>query len=175
MTSLFETESDKPNSGAVISSCGLYRYHLWRVWDDCLPTMVFVMQNPSTADANEDDPTIRRCINFARREQCGGISVRNVFAYRATDETELFKTRDPVGPENEEWLLSCNDVSIMTLLVLAWGTRLKKLNSHYEFALSCLMQQKPKCLGVTKEGHPRHPLYLRNDAPLIEYRKGVGK
>jgi hypothetical protein len=67
-------------SGAVLSDCGQYRYRLWRVWDDCLPLMVFVMQNPSTATADADDPTIRKCIGFAKRHGYGGVSVRNVFA-----------------------------------------------------------------------------------------------
>jgi len=161
----------KPESGAIISPCGQYRYHLWRRWDDCLPTMVFVMQNPSTADATEDDPTIRRCIGFAKREGCGGISVRNVFALRATDERELLKHADPFGPENEAYLLQSRQVSMMTILVLAWGTRFggKRLDHWYNFALSCLRQQSPYCLGKTREGHPRHPLFLRNDQPLVRF------
>ena len=68
---LFDELTDEQRSGAIISACGQYRYHLWRRWDELLPTMVWVMLNPSTADATEDDPTIRRCIGFAKREGCG--------------------------------------------------------------------------------------------------------
>lgn len=158
-------------TGAVISPCGQYRYHLWRIWDDCLPTMCFVMQNPSTADATANDPTITRCIGFAKREGCGGISVRNVFALRATDERELLKHPDPRGPENERHLLDARGVSLMTRLVLAWGTRFggKRLNHHYEHAIVCLAMQSPYCLGTTAGGEPRHPLMLRSDTPLVEW------
>lgn len=159
------------NTGAIISECGQYRYHLWRIWDDCLPVMVFVMQNPSTADAVNDDPTIRRCLGFARREGCGGISVRNVFALRATNERELLAHRDPVGPDNEQHLLSARNCSLLTKLVVAWGTRFggKRLSRHYQAAEVALVIQSPYCLGTTKAGDPRHPLFVRADAPLIKW------
>lgn len=161
------------NTGAIISQCGLYRYHLWRIWDDCLPVMVFVMQNPSTADAVDDDPTIRRCLGFARRDGFGGISVRNVFALRATDERELLTHRDPVGCENAAHLLAARNVSLMTRLVVAWGARLggKRLAHHYQTAEVCLRPQSPYCLGITKAGAPKHPLYLRGDTPLTPWRQ----
>ena len=167
---LFTTESEL-KTGAILSPCGQYRYHLWRVWDDCLPVMCFVMQNPSTADATEDDPTIRKCIHFSKREGFGGISVRNVFALRATDERELLTHPDPVGPENEEHLLAARQVSLMTRLVVAWGERLggKRLAHHYTNAAVILQGQKPYCLGINKSGEPKHPLFLRNDTPLVPF------
>lgn len=156
--SLFD--DPQPESGAVISECGKYRYHLWRIWEPLLPTMIFVMQNPSTADATTDDPTIRKCLGFARKHGYGSISVRNVFAYRATDERELLTVADPVGPENEMHLLAARDVSLLSRLVLAWGNRLggKRLKWAYDKAASCLCMQDPHCIGVTKSGEPRHPL-----------------
>jgi hypothetical protein len=169
---LFDDMPDQERSGAIISDCGTYRYHLWRRWDECLPTMIFVLLNPSTADASEDDPTIRRCIGFAKREGCGGISVRNVFALRATDPAELLKHPDPFGPENEAHLLAARNVSLMTVLVLGWGAEStnKRLREYYKRAKNCLCQQSPKCFGVTKDGAPRHPLYLRADAEMIQWR-----
>lgn len=166
---LFDAKIER---GAVISKCGTYRYHLWRIWDDLLPTMVFILLNPSTADASEDDPTIRRCIGFAKREGCGGISVRNVFALRATDPDELAKHPDPFGPDNEEHLLAARNCSLMTVLVLGWGGKLanKRLRHFYKQAEVICMVQSPNCFGVTKDGDPRHPLYLRGDAPMVPWK-----
>ncbi len=170
MPSLFEPEAEK--TGAIISDCGAYRYHLWRVWDECRPCMVFVMQNPSTADATADDPTIRRCVGFAKREGYGGISVRNVFALRATDERELLTHPDPFGPENEAHLLAARQVSMLTRLVVAWGERVggKRLARHYTRAAVLLSMLSPYCLGTNKSGQPKHPLYLRNDAEMMPWR-----
>lgn len=174
MKDLFDCEI--PESGAIISDCGLYRYHLWRIWNIDLPTMCFVMQNPSTADASEDDPTIRRCIGFARRDGFGSISVRNVFALRSTDENVLLKHADPVGPENHDHLLSARNVSMMTRLVVAWGNPLggKRLRSHYRQAQSILLPQQPYCLGATSGGHPKHPLYLRGDSAMVRWHDPDG-
>lgn len=170
--SLFDEMTDEDRSGAVISPCGTYRYHLWRRWDGNLPTMCWVMLNPSTADAKEDDPTIRRCIGFAKREGCGGISVRNVFALRATHPSELAKHSDPFGPENEAHLMGARNVSLLTVLVLGWGAQIgnKRLLSYYTRAQCCLLPQNPYCFGVTKAGGPRHPLYLPGDAPLARWK-----
>lgn len=154
--------------GATISDCGTYRYHLWRVWNDEAPTMVFVMLNPSTADADKDDPTIRRCIGFARREGFGSISVRNVFALRATDPEELLTHPDPVGPENDKAMLAARSVMLMSRLVVAWGSRIKspRLKTHYQNAAMICQIQEPYCLGTTKSGDPRHPLYVHGETPL---------
>jgi hypothetical protein len=171
MPSLFEPMTDADRSGAIISDCGQYRYHLWRRWDETLPTMVWVMLNPSTADASKNDPTIRRCIGFAKREGCGGISVRNVFALRATDPRKLLDHPDPFGRHNEEHLLAARNVSLLTVLVLGWGARFnKRLNHYYNTAAVCLLPQKPYCFGVTERGEPRHPLYLKSDASLVPWK-----
>src|ERR1019366_2826583 len=110
-------------SGAIISDDGLYRYRLWRIWDDGLPIMVWVCQNPSKADASINDPSIVRMMGFARRERFGGIVVMNVFAYRATDERELLTIADPVGPANGEYLQGARSVSLMTRLMVGWGNQ----------------------------------------------------
>lgn len=172
-TDLFAEPSPQEMNGAIISECGLYRYHLWRTWNDLAPVMCFVMQNPSTADDVDNDPTITRCIGFAKREGFGGISVRNVFALRSTDETVLLTHPDPVGPENESHLMHARAVSLLTQLVVAWGNRLggKRLAHHYTAAANALLPLKPYCLGTTKSGEPRHPLYLASATPLVPWER----
>jgi hypothetical protein len=157
--------------GATISGCGAYRYRLWRVWNDCLPLMVFVMLNPSTADADVDDPTVRRCMGFARRDGFGGIEVLNVFALRSTDPKHLLAHSDPGGPENEAYLLGASKASTFGRLVVAWGREIgtKRLAKHYGSARAICRAQSAFCLGLTKDGHPRHPLYVPGDEPLVEF------
>lgn len=162
------------NSGATFSPCGEYRYHLWRVWDDERPIMCWIMMNPSTADEIDNDPTIRRCIGFAKREHCGGVSIRNVFALRSTDPAALLTHPDPFGPENAEHLNAVRNVSLLTILVAAWGNQVgpKKRSPHrtaYCHAANACMQNGAYCLGTTKSGQPKHPLYLASDTPLVKW------
>jgi hypothetical protein len=170
---MFKEMSEDDRSGAIISACGKYRYHLWRRWDELSPMMVWVMLNPSTADATTDDPTIRRCIGFAKLHGCGGISVKNVFALRVTDPRELLSSSDPFG-ENEDYLLGARSVTLLTKLVVGWGAKMggKRLAPYYAKARVLLLPQKPNCFGTTKSGDPRHPLYLPNAAPLIPWFGG---
>lgn len=167
MTTLFDELTAEQRSGAVISPCGEYRYRLWRQWEPCQPSMVWVMLNPSTADASQDDPTIRRCIGFAKREGFGGIDVLNVFALRATDPDALLTHRDPFGPENEEYLLRCRSGHLMSKLFLGFGAiHSPRVLSHYKRAWVALAASMPNCFGVTKHGWPRHPLYLPGNAAI---------
>ena len=135
--------------------------------------MVFVMLNPSTADAKHDDPTIRRCVNFAKRENCGSISVKNVFALRATDPTALLAAADPFGPDNYEWLINGRGVRFLTIMVAAWGARnrARRLRTAYCNAASACLINRAKCFGTTKDGSPRHPLYLPANAPLVDFKQ----
>lgn len=151
-------------SSAVISPCGTYRYELNRVWDwdSNLPVVGWVMLNPSTADGTHDDPTIRRCIGLTKRWGHGGIVVRNLYALRATDPQELRRHIDPVGPENAAYLaLATHDA----FTVCAWGSHPlaiepgKKLITELTAAGVDI-----RCLGLTKTGQPRHPLYIPNSA-----------
>lgn len=162
----------KPISGAAISECGLYRYHLWRIWDDERPILCFVMLNPSTADAFDDDPTIRRCLGFAKRDGYGGISVRNLFALRSTDPSALLRAVDPVGPDNPKHLLACRNVSLMTRLVAAWGKLPggKAMRSRAQNSINYVRMNDPHCLGRNADGSPRHPLYLRADTKIERWR-----
>lgn len=175
---LFSGEADSGGTlkGAYISACNKYRYSLWRVWTPEKPLMVFVMQNPSKADAEDDDPTIRRCVAFALREKMGGIHVVNVFAYRATNERELLKVDDPVGPENRSYLDNAMLVNQDGgKIVLAWGTPFGGAKLIHNYTETIELFSHPKynahCLGETRGGHPRHPLMLRADTPLVPWRQ----
>ena len=174
MATLFENET-LPQSSAVISPCGTYRYSLKRIWDINHPRMLFVMLNPSTADADQDDPTIRRCIGFARREGYGGIEVVNLFGLRATRPLDIWGHPDPVGPDNDQHLREAFRVN--PLAVCAWGAmggsfgvlKEKWTRDRTVFAMLEGARVTPYCLGTTGAGHPKHPLYLASNTPLIRY------
>jgi hypothetical protein len=162
-------------SSARISADGIYRYSLSRRWGPGEP-LLFVMLNPSTADHTEDDPTIRRCTAFARREGAEGIHVVNLFAFRATKPKALRTTSDPVGPENAaafrelcEWPHPPG--SELPQIVLAWGNLDKRLAGQRETALGWLRghEDRFRCLGTTKSGDPRHPLFVRGNQPLLRW------
>lgn len=163
-------EEAAAESGADISSCGTYRYILWRKWDDGAQSLPFIMLNPSTADASEDDPTIRRCIGFAKREGYGGIIVANVFAFRATSPEDMKAADDPVGPQNDDYLRELAELSVIynKPIVCAWGAHGGEQAQH---VMRLLSNHNARCvaLGLTASGQPRHPLYMKADAPFIPY------
>ncbi len=152
---------------AIISADGLYRYALWRVWDEQKRTILFICLNPSTADAVQDDPTLRRCMGFARAWGYGGVKLGNLFAYRATNPKELLAAADPVGPENNEWLKTMAVAS--TMVIAAWGNRGTLLNRSDQIAGLSRHLQNMKCLAVNKSGQPKHPLYVRGDIEPIAF------
>lgn len=148
---------------AVISACGQYRYMLTRGTGRRL---VIIMLNPSTADAKLDDPTIRRCMAFAALFGYDGIVVLNLYAFRATKPADLWTQSDPIGLENDahlEMLTSGDDV------LCAWGVNARPERVAYVVKLIQAAGGRLKCLGTTKHGAPRHPLYVRGDQPLIEW------
>lgn len=156
---------------ATISPCGRYRYTLSRIWGPRVPGVCWIMLNPSTANGEVDDPTIRRCIGFTKRLGYDGLLVVNVFAYRATDPAELLKvgTEAAVGPDNGLWVKRACLQS--DLLIAAWGAAPGPFREGCEYVGHRIREEffGLKCLGVTKDGSPRHPLYLRADAPLIDW------
>ena len=168
--------------GAEISLCGRYRYSLDRKWFDDTRTqssvrhgthlpIIFVMLNPSTADAYEDDPTIRRCIGFAKREGFEWLNVINLFAGRATKPADLLEMSDPVGPENfRKWLLAYDLSQLGAKIVCAWGAQPEAADRGRDF-LDVMQAGNTKlwCLGTTKHGHPKHPLYIKGDQPLLPF------
>lgn len=154
---------------AAISPCGTYRYLLTRYWGPGF-RLPFIMLNPSTADADVDDPTIRRCMGFARREGAGGIVVANLFALRATSPTAIKYVEDPIGPKNADAMESVRVTSLVTdfPIICAWGEHSGFRGAEVTRLLSTA-GTRLVCLGLTKSGAPRHPLYVRADAPLIPF------
>lgn len=153
-------------SGANISPCGLYRYSLWRKWGPG-PVCTFVMLNPSTANASEDDPTIRRCISFAKREGCDALLVENLFAFRATKPSDMSVAHDPIGPQNDAHLRDAIRVARYHgwPLIAAWGSNKFAIDR----AKTVSQWGRFQCLKLSKSGAPWHPLYVKGDAPLIPY------
>lgn len=151
------------SSSAVIDETGQYRYSLVREWYPDLPRVAFIMLNGSTADGVRDDPTLRRCIGFARKYNFGSLEVVNLFGYRTTFPKELKQASDPVGPENDFHIKEA--IRRATMVIVAWGTHgaFRKRDAEVLRLLNeCHII--PRCLGKTKTGHPKHPLYLRGDA-----------
>ncbi len=191
--------------GASLSACGRYRYRLWREWrlhpspahwdmwtDDFGSPIVdgageqlgdpkacvFVMLNPSTADGEQDDPTIRRCVDFAQAWGYDRLEVINLFAHRATNPRALLALNDaddPVGPDNRR---TFNGVLFgghpVGTVVCAWGAHGGHLGQD-ETALGWVGNHKRFALGLTKGGHPRHPLYVASAAELVEFRPTRGQ
>jgi hypothetical protein len=143
-----------------------YRYALWRIWDETLPIVMFIGLNPSDANESSDDPTVRHCIAFARRwQQYGGIIVGNLFARCTPDPKVMMKDEEPIGIENDEWLLKLSKDA--ALVVSAWGDRgiFKKRGRAVRSLIPDLHYLK-----LNKSGEPSHPLYLLSDlkpTPLI--------
>lgn len=153
--------------GAVIDKTGLYRYSLWREWDIDKSKVVFIMLNPSKADASIDDPTLRRCINFAKSWDYGSLIVVNLFAYRSSSPLELRQVEAPVGKQNDRYLKKA--IKSADRVVVAWGNN-GKLMRRDRLVLELLSKLKvqPHCLGITKVGYPRHPLYVMcSEEPII--------
>jgi len=125
------------------------------------------MLNPSTADERRDDPTIRRCIGFARRWGFGGVEIVNLFALRASDPRALRRASDPVGPDNDRHIARV--AARATLVVVAWGVW-GGLRGRSAALRARLSRRAPRCLGLTRSGEPRHLLYLRADARLVPAR-----
>jgi hypothetical protein len=185
--------TDYIESGAQISACGKYRYRLWREWRGTHDpenwhwydgydgegkrigepkSCVFIMLNPSTADGEKDDPTIRRCVGFAKAWNFERLEVVNLFAYRATQPAELLALRsedDPVGPENLEII---EDVAGRAgRIICAWGAHGGHMGQD-ETVLGWL-EREAFALGLTIDGSPRHPLYMPTKAVPMPFRSAV--
>jgi hypothetical protein len=151
---------------AVISPCGQFRYLLRRSWDISRPAVTFVMLNPSTADAEQDDPTIRKCRGFADRLGFGALNVVNLFAFRATKPADLKRAGYQRGPECDEWIARA--VRETGNVICAWGSNARGLVRPAE-VIDILRGagMKPTALRLTDDGIPWHPLMLPYDCTLI--------
>lgn len=150
-----------PGYPCAWSPCRRYRYTLWRLWGPGARPAMFIGLNPSTADETQDDPTIRRCKAFAKCSGCDSLIMTNLFSWRATDPRAMKAADDPVGPQNDDWLRRLAPVAHVR--VAAWGVHgsWSERAKHVAAILSNLY-----CLGTTKGGDPRHPLYLAATAEL---------
>lgn len=162
-----------PRGSARFSPCGKYRYLLTREGLGGLGNAVFIGLNPSTATAEIDDPTIRRCISFARSWGVARLVMLNLFAWRSTDPRGLLKVEDPTGPENDQAISDA--VAGAKHVVAAWGSHafLKSILPARVAAVMRLLHARGvelQCLGTAQDGSPRHPLYLPALAPLVPWR-----
>ncbi len=142
------------DNGAVFSECKKYRYALWRIWDESKPKIMFIGLNPSTANESDNDPSIRRVIRFANDWGYGGIYMLNLFAIISSDPKVILSCSDPIG-ENDDYLVGYAALSKDVLF--AWGSfpeaqeRAKQIISWFPGSV---------CLGLNKNGSPKHPLYI---------------
>lgn len=166
---------------AVFSDDRRYRYTLKIVWDDAVPLVQFISLNPSTADENSDDPTLRRVKAFARSWGMGGVVMTNLFAYRSTDPRALYSVADPIGEpggyirgqmfcfSNRNDMLLFATAERCAKHVAAWGN-----HGNYQYRSVKVRKIIPhplECLGVTASGEPRHPLYVPAKTALQPFIK----
>ncbi len=153
MSALFEIGFERT---AVLDPTGAYRFLLTRVWDDALPRVCWVMLNPSVADAERDDNTISMCISYSRAWGFGSLEVANLFALVSTDPKGLKRVEDPVGVGNDDYIrAACSRAS---MIVCAWGAGGVLLGRGRVVMGICRQYGELFCLGVTRDGHPWHPL-----------------
>ncbi|MCE8514823.1 DUF1643 domain-containing protein [Ruegeria pomeroyi] len=152
------TKGDAPST-AIYSDCERYRYSLTRVWDPAGRKALFVMLNPSTATEVQNDPTVERCERRARTLGFGAFQVTNIFAWRDTDPRKMRAAADPVGPENDAAILA--GAKWADQIVAAWGTHGAHLDRGPAVERLLRGTGLPLFhLGLTKDGHPKHPLYI---------------
>ena len=163
-----QTDLFTQTTGAEFSPCRLWRYTLWRIWDAERPYCAFIGLNPSTATETENDPTVSRCINYARDWGYGGMYMLNLFAWRATDPDDMKAADEPVGAENDVAILKVAKGA--GLVICAWGNhgayrdRSKHVRSILHDAGIAV-----HCLKTTGSGEPGHPLYLKANCKPVPY------
>lgn len=153
-------------SGATFSSCAQYRYLLWRTWESGTRSVLFLMLNPSTADAIANDATVERCQRRAIAMGFGRMVVANLFALRSTDPQALYDHPEPIGPENDKAILEAAQQA--DLVVCAWGTH--GAHQGRDQAILRMLRDagiKTTCLGINKDGSPKHPLYVAYSASPV--------
>ena len=149
---------------AIFSPCQTYRYSLTRIWNVKKKPVLFIGLNPSTADENNDDPTIRKCMHYAYLWGFGGLIMVNLFAFRATLRNDLKKSKLPVGKNNNQFIVNAFQESEMA--IVAWGNDGQLYGRDKEVLR---LVSNPMCLNINKTGQPAHPLYQKNDATPKSY------
>lgn len=156
-----------PMNVCIFSENRLHRYVLKHIWDEDKPVCMFVGLNPSTADEISHDNTVRRCVNFAKDWGYGTLIMTNIFGYRATDPKDMKEFSMPIGVSNDYHLLDMAES--VALVIAAWGTHAEHMNRHKE-VMNLFVDHNLYCLGVTKAGYPKHPLYLKSDLRPVLYK-----
>ena len=157
-----------PLQGATFDQDRRHRYVLWRIWDRDLPMVMVIGLNPSTANEDTDDPTVRRCRGFARDWGYGGLWMCNLFSFCTANPKELFGNTDPLARENSLVLKVVRRK--VNVAVVAWGNQGAKVMQWRQWPERVVEMLAPvHCLGVTGEGQPKHPLYLPKTAELKLY------
>ena len=154
-------------AGALIK--GQFRYNLTRRWGEG-PTLLWIMLNPSTADGKQDDPTIRRVVSFTEKFGHHSAAIINLFALRSPSPAHLLTAPDPVGPENDSYISA--QLIEHPIAICAWGAVHPKLRWRVHEVRGFLHGHNAYCLGKTKAGDPRHPLYLSKDTTLQSWPVG---
>jgi hypothetical protein len=159
------------NKNALISPGGVYRYWLTREWDDSLRRVLWCCLNPSTADADVDDASVRKMVGFSKLFGYGGLVLVNLQAFRSTDPKSVPGGLRGVGPDNDDWI---GRLAHEMTVICAWGADKKVVESGRAYEVRKILQVESRgeiyCLGKTRDGHPRHPLYLPYDAKLESFR-----
>jgi hypothetical protein len=155
-------------SKATFSPCRTYRYTLARTWNASAPTLCWILLNPSTADERKLDPTLRRCLGFSRAWGFGSMVVVNLFALRSPYPRKVYAARDPIGPKNDMHIRRAAGTA--SQVIVGWGVH-GKLCGRDAAVLKLLAEHKVRvwCLGMTKDCHPKHPLYVAASTDLVHF------
>lgn len=164
----FNFGADVIYRGADFSSCRTWRYTLRRTWAPLKPRLLMTLLNPSKADETRDDRTNRRGMQFAWLWGFGSLIFCNAFAFRTPRPAEMKRAADPVGPENDAWIL--REAKAADKIVVAWGVHGNHWGRDAQ-VLDLLVGFELFCFGRTKDGHPKHPLYLRRDTRLERFTR----
>jgi hypothetical protein len=154
----------QPMDDAIFSNDRIYRYALYRFWDEAKGYVAFICLNPSTADETKNDPTVTRCINYAYSWGYGGMVMLNLFAFRATDPNIMMAAKDPIGSHNDAYIRRGSKNAKLT--IIAWGVYGAHLGRSKE-VLPLLID--PHYLSLNLNRQPGHPLYLRKDLKPKKY------
>ncbi len=166
-------DTTKVQRWAMLDPSGTYRYVLGRQASQAPGKVLFILLNPSTADAVKDDPTVRRCVAFARQWGYGYVELVDLFAFRASSPSHLKIVREPVGPRNDGAIKTACDGA--QKIVAAWGNHGSLFGRARQVALLLRpFKAKVFCFGLTNAGQPRHPLYLRKKSRLIPFSVSKG-
>lgn len=159
-------------STAHYSSCELYRYDLTRIWNEAAPKLLFIMLNPSTATELKNDPTIERCEQRSKALGYGGFRACNLFAFRATDPKTLKRAKQPIGPDNLAFLMA--SARWADTILCAWGTHGAHMGMGDAVKMLLLAEGHSLYhLGLSKNGYPKHPLYLAYKSKPILWRTAL--